>query len=190
MYSYPFAHDKTKPVRKSAHRQDLVFVRPPDMQEGFKLSMKSVWFCKVLLLFTFETRTDSGIKKHKCAFVSVMWEYEGDQRPGSKSILIIWMCNRNISNVSYSNPEWLSTCGSTIIYERRAKAQVFYVLPAEYILGKLPVVPVGSTGTIPYSMRHSAEDFIAADFDSAEGAGDGSRWWYVNTWALSWSREA
>jgi hypothetical protein len=60
---------------------------------------------------------------------------------------------------------------------------------SEYILGKLPVVPVGDTGTIPYSMRQHAEDFVDAAFDTREGAGDGSLWWYVNTWALSWSRE-
>jgi len=39
-------------------------------------------------------------------------------------------------------------------------------------------------------MRGSAEDFMGAAFDSEEGAGDGSRWWYVNTWGLGWSREA
>jgi hypothetical protein len=68
---------------------------------------------------------------------------------------------------------------------------VFYVLPVESILGKLPVVSVGDTGTIPYSVwQHAADsDFIGAAFDTREGAGDGSRWWYINTWALSWSRE-
>jgi hypothetical protein len=75
------------------------------------------------------------------------------------------------------------------VYERKQDNQVFYVLPVEYILGKLPVVPVGDTGTIPYSMRQHAEDFVGAAFDTSVGAGDGSRWWYVNTWALSWSRE-
>ncbi len=70
------------------------------------------------------------------------------------------------------------------MYERKTDSQVFYVLPVESILGKLPVVPVGDTGTIPYSMRQHA-----AAFDTREGAGDGSRWWYINTWALSWSRE-
>ena len=62
------------------------------------------------------------------------------------------------------------------------------------ILGKRPVtnpvVPVGNTGTIPFSMRRSAEDFVGTAFDSAEEAGDGCRWWYVNTWGLGWSREA
>ncbi len=53
----------------------------------------------------------------------------------------------------------------------------------------MPVVPVGDTGTIPYSMRQHAVDFVGAAFDTRVGAGDSSRWWYVNTWALSWSRE-
>jgi hypothetical protein len=75
------------------------------------------------------------------------------------------------------------------VYESNQDNQVFYVFPVEYILGNLPVVPVGDTGTIPYSMRQNAEDFVGAAFDTREGACDGSRWWYVNTWALSWSRE-
>ncbi len=75
--------------------------------------------------------------------------------------------------------EWLLACSSRIVYGRLPDNQVFYVLPVESILGKLPVVPVGETGTIPYSM----EDFVGAAFDTREGAGDGSRWWYINTWA-------
>ena len=82
VYSKPFAQDKRKEKTKK-HRQDLVFVRPPDTPlGGFRLTMDNVWFCKVLLLFSFESRTDSGTKYHECAFVSVMWEYEGDERPG------------------------------------------------------------------------------------------------------------
>ena len=76
-------------------------------------------------------------------------------------------------------------CRSRIVYERRPDNQVFYVLPVESILGKLPVVPVGVTGTIPYGM----EDFVGTAFDTREGSGDGSRWWFINTWALNWSRE-
>ncbi len=66
---------------------------------------------------------------------------------------------------------------------------MFYVLPVKSILERLPVVLIGDTETIPYSMRQHAEDFVGAAFDTREGAGDGSRWWCVNTWALSWSRE-
>ena len=59
----------------------------------------------------------------------------------------------------------------------------------ESILGKLPVVPIGDTGTIPFAMRQNARDFVDAAFDTSEESGDGSRWRYINTWALSWSRE-
>jgi hypothetical protein len=85
VYSQPFA--KKKNQGKRGHHQDLVFVRPPGQAIGeFRLSIDSVWFCKVLLLFSFESRTPLGLKQHKCAFVSVLWEYEGDQRPGSNLI--------------------------------------------------------------------------------------------------------
>ena len=57
------------------------------------------------------------------------------------------------------------------MYERKQDSQVFYVLPVEYILGKLPVVPVGDTGTIPYSMRQHAADFVGAAFDTSKDSG-------------------
>ncbi len=76
-----------------------------------------------------------------------------------------------------------------MVYERKQDSQVFHNLPVESILGKLPVVPVGDTGTIPYSMRQHAADFVCGAFDTREGASDGSLWWYINTWALGWSRE-
>ena len=42
---------------------------------------------------------------------------------------------------------------------------------------------LGDTGTIPYSMRQHAADFVGAAFYTSlrEGADDGSRWWYINT---------
>ncbi len=84
--------------------------------------------------------------------------------------------------------EWLLACRSRIIYKRGPDNQVFYVLPVESILGKLPVV-VDDIGMIPYSRRQHAEDFVGTAFDTRKGAGDGSSWWYINTWVLSWSRE-
>ena len=48
VYSHPFA--KKRKQDKRGHRQDLVFVRPPGQAiGGFKLSIDSVWYCKVLL---------------------------------------------------------------------------------------------------------------------------------------------
>ena len=34
--------------------------------------MDNVWFCKVLLLFQVESNTDVGLKRHSCAFVTVL----------------------------------------------------------------------------------------------------------------------
>ena len=70
---------------------------------------------------------------------------------------------------------------TTIIYERKRELRehVLYVIPIESILGRLPVVlPLGDTGTISHANR--------AEFP---GSGDGIRCWFVNNWAMAWSRE-
>ncbi len=82
--------------------------------------------------------------------------------------------------------EWGDTCQSTIVYERRESAQVLYIVPISSILGCLPLVPVRSTGTIPFQMRRESADFPGAACDKSKDAGDGCRWWYVNSLALSW----
>ncbi len=48
---------------------------------AFQLRMDNIWFCKVLLLFTIDTKTDARMNTHKYAYVSVM-EYKGHRRPG------------------------------------------------------------------------------------------------------------
>ncbi len=74
--------------------------------------------------------------------------------------------------------------------ERREQAQVLYVIPVSSILGRLPLVPVGATGTIPFAckfaMRGESADFHRAFCDKSAKGGDGCRWWYVNSWALGW----
>ncbi len=57
--------------------------RPPDAGKDFRVSINTVWYCRVLLLFSFYTSTDSGIKRHDCAFVSLLWEYDAAP-PGTK----------------------------------------------------------------------------------------------------------
>ena len=52
---------------------DLVFVRPPGVAPGgFVLTPDSVWYCRVMLLFTASAMTDTGSKQFECAFVSVL----------------------------------------------------------------------------------------------------------------------
>ena len=63
------------------------------------------------------------------------------------------------------------------------------------ILGRLPVVPAGDTGTIPFSYRDSycngahRYNHNLARADSSAGAADGSPIFFVNSWALGWSRD-
>ncbi len=47
------------------------------------MSIDTVWYYLVLLLFSFFTSTDSGIKRHYCVFVPVLWEYD-KAPPGAK----------------------------------------------------------------------------------------------------------
>ena len=56
---------------------------------------------------------------------------------------------------------WLDKCDSKIIYERRMQSQVLYVVPITSILGRLALVPVGDTGTIPFSMRNEKTTILA-----------------------------
>ncbi len=62
----------------------------------------------------------------------------------------------------------------------------WYVIPIQSIISMLPVVPVGDTGTILF---HLCNTFPGAPGDSRPGAGDGGKMWFVNSWALGWSRD-
>ena len=78
---------------------------------------------------------------------------------------------------------WVSSVGSRIVYELDYRKPILYVLPVQNIIGKLPVVPVGDTGTIPHHLHNGAPG------DRKPGSGDGCRMWFINSWALGWSRD-
>ncbi len=77
----------------------------------------------------------------------------------------------------------LKSVGSRVIYELDYKKPlvILCVIPIESFLGKLPVVPVGDTGTIPHRLRNL---FPGAPGDRRPGSGDGCRMWFVKSWAL------
>jgi hypothetical protein len=80
---------------------------------------------------------------------------------------------------------WLNKCDSKLY--THMQSQVQYVVPITSILGRLALVPVGDSGTIPFSMRNEKTDYPGAISDSKRGAGDGIRWWYINSTALKWA---
>ena len=67
--------------------------------------MDAVWFCRVLLLFSFVSNHDQGCQRDYCAFVSVLEEYTGRRRPS-----------------------WLEQADSKMIYECKNNQQVLYVV--------------------------------------------------------------
>ena len=65
-----------KPFHGS-HRLDLVMIRPPGIDNGaFVVSPDSVWYARVLLLFTATSQTDTGSKTFDCALVSTLETYD------------------------------------------------------------------------------------------------------------------
>ncbi len=90
---------------------------------------------------------------------------------------------------------WITQCGSRLIYELLPGKEVVYVVPVSSVLGRLPVVRAGDTGTIPFKysagLRNGARryDHNLARADSAPGAADGCPMYFVNSWAMGWSRD-
>jgi hypothetical protein len=71
-----------------------------------------------------------------------------------------------------STSAWLDQCQSAIDYKQRETAQVLNVIPVSSILGRLPIVLVGATGTIPFAMRQESADFPGAFCDKTENSGE------------------
>ncbi len=72
---------------------------PNTVAANFKLTIDSVWYCKVMLLFYVEAKTDSGPKQYQCAYVSSLEQ----QKPRPDE---------------YGAYYDLRQCGSRVIYEQ------------------------------------------------------------------------
>jgi hypothetical protein len=73
VYCNPFP---AKPLYGS-HRLDLVMIRPPGNDNGaFVVTTDSVWYARVLLLFSASTQTNTGSKSFDCALVSTLETYD------------------------------------------------------------------------------------------------------------------
>ncbi len=60
-----------------SHRLDPVMIRPPRIDNGaVVVSPETVWYARVLLLFSASAKTDTGSKSFDCALVSTMETYD------------------------------------------------------------------------------------------------------------------
>jgi hypothetical protein len=56
---------------------DPVIIRPPGIDNGaFVVSPETVWYARVLLLFSASAMTDTGSKSFDCALVSTLETYD------------------------------------------------------------------------------------------------------------------
>jgi hypothetical protein len=68
-----------KPFHGS-HSMDLVMIRPPGIDNGaFVVTPDSVWYARVLLLFSASAATDTGSKSFNCALVSTLESYNNPE---------------------------------------------------------------------------------------------------------------
>ena len=60
-----------------SHHLNLIMIRLPGIDNGgFVVSPDTVWYARVLLLFTASAATDTGSKSFDCALVSTLESYD------------------------------------------------------------------------------------------------------------------
>ena len=86
-------------------------------------------------------------------------------------------------------PAWWSKAGESgtkLLYQPKPDP-VVYIVPINFILGRLPLVPAWDHGTIPASMRDRRRDlFKLGKCDENGRPGSGSELFYINSWAMCW----
>jgi hypothetical protein len=141
---------------------------------GFPFDFSTAWCGRVIQLLSFKFKseiTDEPVEC-KCAYIHLLYDYSPKQ--GEQRALLA----NDIKMLYESDPP------------------VVYMIPVEFILGKLPVVRVGDCGRIPHDMfRHAlmrSRNFNGtADEVGHNGkvSNPGSLLYYVNKYALTWSNE-
>ena len=168
VYACSFPHKKFRDF----NHQDAVFMRPEGVDSAtFHPAPDNVWYGLCLLVFSFIVRSDDNVRyRMKCVLISTLEEYvcpEDDAAAGN----------------------WCQKAETRRLFELDSSLPRLYVMPITSILGKVPLVRAGNTGTIPHHMRGRKEQcFPGGKADSAPGKGDGSRLYFVNSWAMKWSQ--
>ncbi len=87
VYCNPFT---AKPLYCS-HQLDLVMIRPPGIENGaFVVMPDSVWYARVLLLFSASAQTDTVSKSFDCALVSTLKTYDNPENGIVMVMVLLW----------------------------------------------------------------------------------------------------
>ena len=154
--------------------QDYAFFIPPPpfytgMRSMFCPSLDKCWFGRVALLFRVHVRRDDGeLVECDCAMMETLCQGLWDYCPG--------------------NPEswWPSTAqiGPKMLYLPKPRPRV-WVVPVSSLLGRLPLIPAGDSGTIPHSMHGlMSASYPGGECDNTDQPGTGSVLFYINSWAM------
>ncbi len=85
-------------------------------------------------------------------------------------------------------PDWwqeVAYAGTKLLYQP-APQPIVYIIPVTDILGRLPLVPYGEHGTIPYDWHNLARYYPGGEFDRQNSPGSGSKFYNINSWAILW----
>ena len=89
-------------------------------------------------------------------------------------------------------PDWwrqVAYTGTKLLYQPEPKP-VVYIVPINYILGRLALVPYGAHGTIPYDWHQlQLSHYPRGVCDHRDRPGSGSKLFYINSWAMIWSSD-
>jgi hypothetical protein len=112
-----------------SHCMDPVIIRPPGVDHdngSFVVSPETVWYARVLLLFSASTMTDTGSKSFDCALVSTLETFD-DPENGNYSYYKYYCnyvhygkyaCYNHFSIISDCFlVGWLESVGSRVVYE-------------------------------------------------------------------------
>ncbi len=117
---------------------------------------------------------DSGVQSH-----SDLGDVNSIPVIAQRTKRAFFLCHERFNEASLPDTARLKHSKYTMICERCESVQALYVIPASSNLGRLPLVPVGASGTIPYSMRRDSVDYPGASCDKSENhlhPVGGSKW--------------
>ena len=111
------------------------------------------------------------------------WRYADGMHLCSDGNFMGLLPARSQAMVAKYSSDWIQV-DSKMLYLPKP-SQYVWIVPITNILGRLPLVPAGQTGTIPYSMHARQQAcFEYGECDKADEPGTGSLIFHINSWAM------